>query len=207
MPPPLNVSGTCQHCAMNNARWAVVDVETTGTSPATCRVISIAALAITDAGVITDRVVSLLNANTDPGPTHIHGLTREMLSDKPQFADIAADLSGLLRGRTLVAHNVAFDHSFLAAEARRAHTELPVEAVMCTVELARRLDLGVDSLKLGTLAQHFGITQHRPHDALDDAQVLAQIFTHVLKAARANRIALPLRSPDSLQTPIFRASA
>lgn len=192
---------------MSNARWAVVDVETTGTNPATCRVISIAALAITDAGVITDSVVSLLNANTDPGPTHIHGLTREMLSGKPQFEDIAADLSGLLRGRTLVAHNVAFDHGFLAAEAGRAHTELPVETVMCTVELAGRLDLGVNSLKLGTLAQHFGITQHHPHDALDDAQVLAQIFTHTLKAARDKRIALPLRSPHSLQTPTFKASA
>ena len=44
---------------------------------------------------------------------------------------------------------------------------------MCTVELARRLDLGTENLMLETLARHWGITQMKPHDALDDALVLA----------------------------------
>lgn len=190
---------------MSNANWAVVDVETSGTDPATCRVISIAALAVTDAGVITDSVISLLDPGADPGPTHIHGLTREMLTGKPTFNDIATDLAGLLRGRTLVAHNVAFDHSFLAAEAHRAHTDLPTETVMCTVELASRLSLGVPSLKLGALAQYYGVAQLRPHDALDDAQVLTEIFTRTLKTAREKGISLPIRSPHSLPMPTFNS--
>ena len=51
---------------------------------------------------------------------------------------------------------------------------------MCTVELARRLDLGVENLRLETLAAHWGVTQMKPHDALDDALVLAQILKPAL---------------------------
>lgn len=188
-------------------RWAVVDVETTGTDPHTCRVISVAALAITDTGALTGSVVSLLDAGVDPGPTHIHGLTRQMLCGKPYFADIFADLAGLLRGRTLVAHNAGFDYAFLAAEARRAGSELPVESVMCTVELASQLDLGVRNLKLSTLAQHWDIAQVRPHDAFDDAQVLTQVLTRQLAIARERGVLLPLRKPHELRPPVFTAAA
>lgn len=207
------VGGQCQHCGMtvthgnSSARWAVVDVETSGTDPDTCRVISVAALAITDSGAITESVATLLDAGVDPGPTQIHGLTRQMLSGKPCFSAIATDLAALLRGRTLVAHNAGFDYSFLAAEARRGGLHLPVESVMCTVELAGRLDLGVSSLKLSALAKHWGIAQIRPHDALDDAQVLTQVLTRQLAIAREKGVTLPVRHPNELSLPVFPSSA
>lgn len=193
--------------AKGKDRWAVVDVETTGTDPRTCRVISVAALAMTDSGKVTDSVVSLLDADVDPGPTHIHGLTRQILCGKPRFSEIAADLMQLLRGRTMVAHNAGFDYAFLAAEARRAGIRLPVDLVMCTVELASNLDLGIGNHKLATLAHHWGITQARPHDALDDTQVLAQVLTHQLAIANETGVPLPLRKPDTLRPPVFRHAA
>ena len=126
-----------------------------------------------------------------PGP-HVHGLTAEMLAGQPCFGDVAAELIEVLRGRTLVAHNVGFDYAFLAAEAELL-VELPIDAVMCTVELARRLELGTENLRLETLAAHWGISQMRPHDALDDALVLAQILKPVLVRARERKVWLPLR--------------
>ncbi|EUA94163.1 exonuclease family protein [Mycobacterium ulcerans str. Harvey] len=83
-----------------------------GISAGHARVISVAALGLDAAGNVEHSVVSLLNPGVDPGPTHVHGLTAAMLEDQPQFADIVGDLTELLRGRTLVAHNVAFDYSF-----------------------------------------------------------------------------------------------
>src|ERR1700742_3225875 len=129
-----------------DAGWAVIDVETSGFRPGSARVISLAVLALDAEGHVEQSVVSLLNPGVDPGPTHIHGLTAEMLEDQPTFADIAPDVIELLHGRTLVAHNVAFDYAFLASEADLAETALPVDTVMCTVELARRLDLGLENL-------------------------------------------------------------
>ncbi len=173
--------------------WAVVDVETSGFHPGQARVVSVAALAVGDDGNVEGSFSSLLNPGVDPGPTHVHGLTPEILEGQPTFADVFYDLTTVLRGRTLVAHNAAFDYSFLAAEAELVGAQLPVETVMCTVELARRLDLGVDNLRLDTLAAHWGVTQMRPHDALDDALVLAQILKPALADAQDRQAWLPVR--------------
>ncbi|WP_425488931.1 DEDDh family exonuclease [Mycobacterium vicinigordonae] len=172
--------------------WAVIDVETSGFRPGQARILSIAALGLDGDGRVEQSVVSLLNPGVDPGPTHVHGLTAAMLEDQPQFADIVDDVIEVLRGRTLVAHNVGFDYSFLAAEAEMAQAELPVDSVMCTVELARRLDLGVDNLRLETLAAHWGVTQQRPHDAFDDATVLTRVLASALQRARERDIWLPV---------------
>ena len=45
--------------------WVIVDVETTGTDPHTCRMLSIAALALAPDGTILDTMSTLLN----PGVT------------------------------------------------------------------------------------------------------------------------------------------
>ena len=175
-----------------NGGWAVIDVETSGFRPGQARIISLAALGLDADGQVEQSVVSLLNPGVDPGPTHVHGLTAAMLEDQPEFADIVGDVIGVLRGRTLVAHNVAFDYAFLAAEAELAEAELPVDTVMCTVELARRLELGIDNLRLETLAAHWGIAQERPHDAFDDARVLTGILAPALERARERDVWLPI---------------
>jgi DNA polymerase-3 subunit epsilon len=64
---------------------------------------------------------------------------------------------------------------------------------MCTVELARRLDLGTDNLRLETLAAHWGVAQERPHDAFDDAMVLTGVLASALDRARQQDIWLPVR--------------
>ncbi|MEM6106265.1 DEDDh family exonuclease [Mycobacterium sp. 050272] len=176
-----------------DAGWAVIDVETSGFRPGQARVISLAVLGLDAEGRVEQSVVSLLNPGVDPGPTHVHGLTAAMLEDQPQFGDIVGDVIEVLRGRTLVAHNVAFDYAFLAAEAELTGIALPVDSVMCTVELARRLNLGVENLRLETLATHWGVTQERPHDAFDDALVLTGVFASALGRARELDIWLPVR--------------
>lgn len=184
----------------------MVDVETTGFRPGHARVVSVAALALSDDGNVENSLYSLLDPGVDPGPTHVHGLTREMLAGQPTFADIAGPLTDVLRGRTLVAHNVGFDYAFLAAEAELVGAELPVDTVMCTVELARRLDLGVDNLKLETLARHYGATQLKPHDALDDAMVLAQILKPALVRAQERRRWLPVHPVSRRRWPNGRVT-
>jgi len=186
--------------------WAVIDVETSGFRPGQARIISLAALGLDAGGRVEQSVVSLLNPGVDPGPTHVHGLTAAMLEDQPQFADIVADVVKVLRGRTLVAHNVSFDYAFLAAEAEIAGAELPVDTVMCTVELARRLELGVDNLRLETLAAHWGVIQERPHDAFDDAMVLTGVLEAALQRARERDVWLPVHPATRRRWPNGRVT-
>jgi DNA polymerase III subunit epsilon len=171
----------------------VIDLETSGFQPGSARVISLAVLVLDADGRVEQSVVSLLNPGVDPGPTHVHGLTSAMLEDQPIFDEIAPDVIALLKGRTLVAHNVGFDYSFLAAEAELAGVELPIENVMCTVELSRRIELGLDNLRLETLARHWGVEQMRPHDAFDDALVLSRVLAPTLQRAADNDVWLPVR--------------
>jgi len=192
--------------AGHDAGWVVLDVETTGFRPGQARIISLAALALDPDGVVERSMVSLLNPGVDPGPTHVHGLTVEMLANQPRFADVAPDLCDMLRDRTLVAHNVAFDYAFLAAEAELAEIELPVDTVMCTVELTRRLGLGTDNLRLETLAAHWGVPQLKPHDALDDALVLSGVLTPALARARQLDVWLPLRPATRRRWPNGRVT-
>lgn len=173
--------------------WAVVDVETSGIRPDRARVLSVAVLALDADGEVDRSLVSLLNPGVDPGPTHVHGLTAAMLDGQPQFRDIAGEVAELLHGRTLVAHNAEFDYGFLAAEAELAGVALPVDTVMCTLELARRLNLGLPNLRLETLAAHLGVPQARPHDAFDDALVLSRVLQPMLQRARTADVWLPLR--------------
>lgn len=175
-----------------SAGWVVVDVETTGTDPQTCRMLSVAALALAPDGTVVGTLNTLLNPGVDPGPTDIHGLTPAALAGAPQFHHVSADLARVLRGRTLVAHHADFDYGFLAAEARRAGVKLPVDTLLCTVELADLLRLGLPNRKLATLARHYRVDQSHPHDALDDAVVLAAIFRRMLLDA-SGRVPLPIR--------------
>lgn len=84
-----------------------------------------------------------------------------------------------------------------------ASTPLPVQSVPCTLELG----LGLDNLKLATLAKHWNVTQARPHDALDDALVLARVLPHALARAHEFAISLPRRAPHTFEPPVFAAAA
>jgi DNA polymerase-3 subunit epsilon len=173
--------------------WVVVDVETSGFRPGRARVLSVAALALDADGHPERSLVSLLNPGVDPGPTDVHGLTTATLRGAPQFCEVVDELAELLDGRTLVAHNAGFDYAFLAAEAELAGAELPIDTVMCTVELARRLDLGVDNLRLDTLAAHWDVMRTRAHDAYDDALVLSGVLAAALRRAGERGVWLPVR--------------
>jgi len=179
--------------------WVVVDVETSGMVPARDRVLSVAALALGPGGEVVDEFCTLLNPGVDPGPVHVHGLTPALLAGRPRYADVAEPLGRVLAGRRLVAHNAAFDVSFLVAEGRRAGAEPPIDAYLCTLDLAGRLHLSTPDLKLGTLAAHFGVEQHHAHDARDDALVLAGVLGGLLGRAEAKGVRPVLRRPAEME--------
>ncbi|MFF2083281.1 exonuclease domain-containing protein [Nocardia sp. NPDC058176] len=121
--------------------------------------------------------------------------TAEILRGAPEFVQVCAQLSGLLAGRMLVAHNALFDYGFLAREFARTGTRLPVDRRMCTLALARRVAPPTPDYKLGTLASYYGVPQHKAHDALDDTRVLAQVLRAMV--ADANWSHAP-RRPGSM---------
>lgn len=180
--------------------FTLVDVETSGMSCDRDRVLSVAALTLADDGQILEEFYTLLNPGCDPGPVHVHGLTRERLHGAPQFDAVHARLAAMLHGRIMVAHNASFDHGFLAREFTRAGAVLPVEHQLCTLAFARRLSPPTVDFKLGTLAAHYGVQQQQAHDALDDTRVLAGVLHGLMADAGRLGVSLPLTRPQETAT-------
>ncbi|MEV0542278.1 exonuclease domain-containing protein [Nocardia salmonicida] len=93
--------------------FTVVDVETSGLRPHQHRVLSVAAVTLDGTGRVTREFHSLIDPGCDPGPVHIHGLTAEVLQGSPEFGQVRDQLTAMLDGRVMVAHNALFDYGFL----------------------------------------------------------------------------------------------
>ncbi|MFE3552769.1 TerD family protein [Streptomyces kronopolitis] len=183
--------------------WALVDVETSGLVARRDRVLSVAVVTMGPDGERTGEFSTLLDPGCDPGPVQVHGLTAERLRGAPEFGQVAGRIAAMLQDRVLVAHHAQFDYDFLAHEFARAATPLPVSRRLCTLALNRRVDPPTEDLRLGTLAAHYGVPQHKAHDALDDTRVLAGVLRASLREAARLGLPLPLVDCPPRQDPRF----
>lgn len=165
--------------------YAVIDTETTGLSPRLRhRVIEVAVVLVDEAGRREDQWCTLVNPDRDLGPQHIHGIRAADVINAPHFDDIACHLAGMLRGRTVVAHNLPFDLTFLDAEYDRLGVPFPLtrELGLCTMTLASRfLEGSGRSLRECCEAAQVPLTGW--HAALADAQATAGLLSHYIAVA------------------------
>jgi len=160
--------------------FAVVDVETTGLSPEEERIIEVGVVILDPAGVELGSFCTLVDPGRHPGPTHVHGISGEMLEGAPTFTSIQPFLAHQLSGRVVVGHNVdGFDLAFLRAECRRAGGEGLVPGELPTVDtwqLAQRHLGSACGTGLADCCTHFGLRWDDHHHALGDARVTAALL-------------------------------
>ena len=162
---------------------AVIDFETTGSSPAQgARATEIAAVLVED-GRIVARFQSLMHTGAwvPPFIEQLTGITNAMLRTAPPARAVMHEVARFTRGVPLVAHNAAFDRGFWQAELAEADCEPdPAHAFACTVRLSRRLYPHAENHRLGTLARlHALPSAGRAHRALADAEVTAHLLMRV----------------------------
>ena len=162
-------------------RFAVVDLETTGLSPSTHRILSIAVVSTDPNGRVLDEWSTLVNPQGPVGATHVHGITDTDVADAPVFHDVIADLTRRLAGAALVAHNATFDLGFLRAEYERAGWSLPAVPHLCTMEASLLHLPQLDRRRLADCCWAIGTPLTGHHSALVDARataVLLAAFMH-----------------------------
>ncbi|HUX06223.1 MAG TPA: 3'-5' exonuclease [Acidobacteriota bacterium] len=175
---------------ISRLRYAVIDLETTGLPPPKHRVTEVAAVLV-ERGKITDDFSTLINPGV-PIPRRIismTGITNEMVVDAPEFEEVADALVDILGKRVLVAHNGSFDVNFLNSELERARGTRIANPTLCTVRLTRALLPGLESYKLGSVANYFGVDIEGRHRALGDAAATAAIFIRLCEIAEDNGLA------------------
>ncbi|HJX17727.1 MAG TPA: DNA polymerase III subunit epsilon [Acidiferrobacterales bacterium] len=167
-------------------RQIILDTETTGLEPSQGhRIIEIGAVEMLNRRLTGNRFHQYLNPEReiDAGAIEVHGITNEMLVDKPKFADIAADFLAFVQGAELIIHNAPFDTGFINCEFRLLGETAPAVSIetVCTVldtlKLARKLRPGQKN-DLDSLCRHYNIdnAQRSLHGALLDAEILADVY-------------------------------
>ena len=162
-----------------DGRLALLDLETTGTSPTRDRIIEIG-LVLFNQGEPVEEWSTLVNPETGLSPfiEGYTGISTSMVAEAPIFARVARELLQKLRGTTLIAHNARFDYGFLKAEFGRLGYTLQLP-MLCTVRLSRKLFPRERKHGLDAIIARHGLECSNRHRALDDARVLGDFLADV----------------------------
>ncbi|MCI7107949.1 MAG: PolC-type DNA polymerase III [Agathobacter sp.] len=159
-----------------DADYVVFDLETTGFSPETNKIIEIGAVKVQN-GEIVDRFSTFVNPGV-PIPFRIEQLTSindSMVIDAPSIEQILPEFMEFCEGCVMVAHNADFDMSFIKMNCRRQGIACN-PTIVDTVALARVLLSNLNRFKLDTVAKALGVSLDNHHRAVDDAGCTAEIF-------------------------------
>lgn len=162
-------------------REIVLDTETTGLDPLMGhRLVEIGCVELVNHLPTGRHWHTFINPQRDM-PTEafeVHGLSEEFLSDKPLFEAVCDPFLEFIGDAPLIIHNGAFDMGFLNAELQRCkRLTLPMERLVCTLELARKKFSG-GSNSLDALCRRFGIdlSVRTKHGAIVDCELLAEVY-------------------------------
>lgn len=156
--------------------FVVFDIETTGFSPVTNRIIEIGAVKVEN-GQITDRFSTFVNPEV-PIPFEIEKLTSindSMVMDAETIETVLPKFLKFVGDAVLVAHNANFDVSFIKENAKRQQIAVNFTYVD-TVGIARMLLTGQAKYTLDAVAKTLKISLENHHRAVDDAECTAEIF-------------------------------
>lgn len=159
---------------------AFVDLETTGGRPGASRILEVGVVFVYPDGRV-ERFSELVNpcGYIPSAITELTGITPEMVADKPEFESVAPRLYNSLTNALFIAHNARFDYGFLRAEFAAAGLRFR-RPVVCTVKLARKLFPEWPRHNLDTIIERLGLVCENRHRALDDADLLYQLWVKVL---------------------------
>lgn len=178
------------HTAINGAKFAIIDVETTGLDPMIDRIVEIACVVNQD-GQRLETFTSLVNPRRQIPSTAsaVHHITDRDVCGAPTIGELEPILKQLTAGAVVVAHNASFDLGFLPFLASRPS--------LCTMRLAMRVILDAPNYKNQVLRYHLGIddlpADVTAHRALGDIEVTSRILemclTRYLQAGGVDDVA------------------
>lgn len=161
--------------------FVVFDIETTGLSRDKDAITEIGAVKVEN-GEITDKWSTFVNPKK-PIPKKIvelTGITDEMVKDAPAIEEILPEFLKFAKGCVLVAHNAAFDTSFIKRDAERAGLDYNF-CYLDTLILARCMFPNLHNFKLDTISKHLNVLLENHHRAVDDAKATADAFLKMLE--------------------------
>ena len=160
--------------------FVAFDLETTGLSSRTDRIIEIGAVVLKN-GEEVDRFQTFV----DPERTlerkivELTGITDEMLQGAPKIEEVLPKFLNFVGDRVLVAHNSDFDTGFIRAECERLGYDYHYTAAD-TLILSQNLLPHLNKFKLNIVSNALSLPDFNHHRAADDAMTCGLIMAKLM---------------------------
>lgn len=179
--------------ALAHARFAVVDVETTGLNPRRNRLLSIGAVTVERMRLVPREAFDAVLRNETPSTREnvlVHGLTPTRQAAGEMRDQVLSDFLDFVGNAPCVAFHAGFDRTVLD---RALRAELGVRLPNPWLDLAELAPALFPEARLvhGALDDwlaYFRINVHKRHDAIHDAHAAAELLLVLLARARERGI-------------------
>ena len=176
----------------------VFDLETTGLSNRTCKIIEIGAVKIKGGEIIEE-----FNMFVDPECeiseeiTNLTSITNDDVKGAPKEKEALEAFMEFVGDRLLIAHNANFDVGFIRVAAERCNIPF-TNSYLDTVGLSKYVNPELTKHKLNIIAEHYNLEEFHHHRACDDARTLAYIFFVMLDRLKSEGVTTFERMVDAM---------
>lgn len=172
---------------LDDTRFVVVDVETTGGTQGGRHTIIELAFVVVEQNEIVRRHSSLVNPQEliPEFITTMTGIDNDMVADAPLIHEAIAPLRDeLLKPNTVfVAHNVGFDWKAVHNVLQGLDGDVWDVPQLCTCKLSRRISDGLQRHDLASVCTYYHVENAARHRALGDAEATALVLIDMIRRA------------------------
>jgi DNA polymerase III epsilon subunit family exonuclease len=170
--------------SLGDLQFISFDVETTGLSPVVARLVELSGVKFKLFDAQVEIFSSLIDPETPipPDVSKIHGITDDMVAEAPKCSEVVRQFAEWIEDErtVLVAHNAPFDVEFIQVAMTRARIERPINHVVDTLPLSRRLLNDAPNHQLKTLVEHLNLEAGGYHRALADSHHVRNVLERLV---------------------------
>jgi len=165
-----------------DVEFCVVDTETTGLDIKTAKIINLAAVKIKNFKII-DYYNVFINPgkSIDPDSIKWHGITDEMVKDKPFVVEVLPEFIKFIRNSIMVGHHIKFDIDMISKELMETFGCVLKQKYLDTMFIyTRGIAKKNDHVGLDFLLDLYKVKCNGRHTALGDAMATAEVFNKMV---------------------------